>query len=433
MEKTVLILATLILSCKGQNEENKFKDKKESYNFEVEDSDEAHIMDDWSTDKKNYYYTKVSELMLSDLKRYKINIPNNIIYKKNIQENLNIKIKEKEFQILPYNLLEIDSLQDNPQIILFNNANVVAFNNSLPLINKSSIEYYKTEDYLNLDNSNSAEVLLNKILFNHNLKELKKNSEYEFVVNYLVYSFHYTKDSEFLNAKIKKTITENEYELVYKPNELLHLLFFRDRYEIDKAFLKQIIKIDDKNILLKRFIEALQKYKLNLKGVEIDKLIAEIKELYGSNTNQQINKKNVTTYDLNNDKIKDSIIVDDNDVSYILLSNKKSLLTFKNDKLFKVTAQCPSDSFSKIVTKNQFVTFEKYSCNNEYYIYSYITFKVNNNQIFLDSYSEEYTDRDDSEKDIPIKIWNKKDFGEIKFEETSEDFIINLKQNRPRN
>ena len=136
---------------------------------------------------------------------------------------------------------------------------------------------------------------------------------------------------------------------------------------------------------------------------------------------------------LNNDKIKYSIIVDDNDVSYILLSSNKAQLTFKNDKLLKVSAQCPSDPFSKIVTKNQFVTFEKYSCNNEYYIYSYITFKVNNNQIFLDSYSEEYTDRDDSEKEIPNKIWNKKDFGEVKFEEISEDFIINFKQNKPKN
>ena len=166
MKTIALILVALILSCKGQNEENKFKDKAESFNFEVEDSDEAHVMDDWSTDKKNYYYTKVSELILSDIKRYKINIPNNIIYKKNIQENLNIKIKDEEFQILPYNLLEIDSLQGHPQIILFNKVNIVAFNNSLPLINKSSIEYYKTKDYQNLDNSNSKEVLLNKILFN---------------------------------------------------------------------------------------------------------------------------------------------------------------------------------------------------------------------------------------------------------------------------
>jgi hypothetical protein len=62
------------------------------------------------------------------------------------------------------------------------------------------------------------------------------------------------------------------------------------------------------------------------------------------------------------------------------------------------------------------------------FVNSYTTFKIDDktNNIYLHKYSEEYSDRSDPDKEIPVKTWSTKDFGVVKFEVVTEDFLIKL-------
>lgn len=432
MKKMALISLILLFSCKGNEEGKKNKNEAKFYNFEIEDSNESYIMTEWSDDKKKFYYNKIAELISLDLRRYNIRTITNKSFQSSIKDKLGIEVSNKDYQILPYSLFETDSLDGTiPQIIIFKRNNIISFNNSLPLINNASLKYYETKDYLDLDNSNSKEVLMNKIILNYDLNNLKKHSEYEFLMEYLIYSYHFSNDFDFLKKIIKKIIDDNKHKLNYHPEKLLQILFYRDKYKLDEEFFKKIVEIDTDHILEKRFVEALEEKKSKLKIVNIENIKNKVNELY----NEQIKPSSVSkliVHDLNNDRVKDSILVDRNNDSYIFLSDTRMKVILKNTKLLNVTNQCPNDPLSKIVVKNEFVTFEKYNCNNSNFIYSYITFDVIADKAYLYKYSEEYTDIHNPDKVIQNRIWTNKDFGDVKFEDVTEDFLINLTQNGPK-
>lgn len=101
--------------------------------------------------------------------------------------------------------------------------------------------------------------------------------------------------------------------------------------------------------------------------------------------------------------------------------NKK----FINTKVLEGNSNCPDTSLDNIVLKNNYFTIEKYNCTDKYYLKEYITFKFDKD-LLLHKYSIEFTDRYDPDRNIPNKIYTSKDFGNIKFENVTREFLLNL-------
>lgn len=105
-----------------------------------------------------------------------------------------------------------------------------------------------------------------------------------------------------------------------------------------------------------------------------------------------------------------------------------------NEKIFfAYNDNCPADGFQGIISKNNYFTMEQTYCLDFKYVYSYTTFKINekSNNILLHKFSETYTNRSNPDEIIPNRIWTIKDFGEIKFENVTEEFLKGLRKSTP--
>lgn len=113
-----------------------------------------------------------------------------------------------------------------------------------------------------------------------------------------------------------------------------------------------------------------------------------------------------------------------NNNNYITIVKNKDLI-FKNDE------NCPIGEYSKISVKNNYFTVEQVYCKGFMYVQSYCTFKIDRaGNILLHRYDEQYTDRSNPERDIPNFTKSSKDFGRIRFEKVTEDFLMNLLQDQ---
>ncbi len=126
------------------------------------------------------------------------------------------------------------------------------------------------------------------------------------------------------------------------------------------------------------------------------------------------------------------------DILYLYMAKKEmkesKVLIFKNNGLDKYSKWLLNDQFpiyslrdyDKIIVKNNYLTFEyKTDTDDRFNNQHYLTFKLMNNGIYLHKYGLETYDAK-LDRDIPTKIWTKKDFGHIKFEEISDDFLNKL-------
>ena len=152
--------------------------------------------------------------------------------------------------------------------------------------------------------------------------------------------------------------------------------------------------------------------------------------------------------DLNNDGIKDKIIVyknlkytDEFDQRHFglpikIFKGKTSgfeLWKQNNVIQFNKVESCVSEGFSTISIKQFYLTIESQICYDyNILVNSYATFKVNNNEIVLHKYGEEYFDKANHDRKIPTKIWTTKDFGNLKFEDVSENLLKKLRQSKPK-
>jgi hypothetical protein len=112
------------------------------------------------------------------------------------------------------------------------------------------------------------------------------------------------------------------------------------------------------------------------------------------------------------------------------IENNNSFELFKNDNIvFKLNDNCPADGYNAIVSKNNYFTIEQSSCLDFMFVNSYTTFKIDakTNNIYLHKYSEEYSDRSDPDREIPVKTWSTKDFGVVNFEDVTEPFVNKLR------
>ncbi|WP_131725960.1 hypothetical protein [Chryseobacterium aquaticum] len=92
---------------------------------------------------------------------------------------------------------------------------------------------------------------------------------------------------------------------------------------------------------------------------------------------------------------------------------------------------CVSEGFSNIVVKGNYFTIEAQSCYDyNVLVDGFTTFKVENNDIFLYKYGEEYFDKSNHDKEIPSKVWTQKDFSKVRFQDVSESFLRKLKSTK---
>jgi len=122
----------------------------------------------------------------------------------------------------------------------------------------------------------------------------------------------------------------------------------------------------------------------------------------------------------------------------VIILEKKGDLYMKineNDKVFfAYNDNCPADGFQALVGKKTFFTLEQTYCLDFKYVYSYTTFKVDekSGDILLHKFTETYTSRNNPDEKIPDRIWTKKDFGRVMFENVTEDFLKGLRKNSPK-
>jgi len=99
--------------------------------------------------------------------------------------------------------------------------------------------------------------------------------------------------------------------------------------------------------------------------------------------------------------------------------------------VYSVDNNCVSEGFSNIVVKGNYFTIEAQTCYDyNVLVDGFITFKVENNDIFLYKYGEEYFDKSNHDKEIPSKIWTQKDFSKVRFQDVNESFLRKLKSTK---
>lgn len=76
---------------------------------------------------------------------------------------------------------------------------------------------------------------------------------------------------------------------------------------------------------------------------------------------------------------------------------------------------------------NKKIKLKQIFCQDFFFVNSTVTFSPDKNgDLILDSYTEQYTDRSNPNKKIPIKKWTKKQFGLINFIEVKRELFLKL-------
>lgn len=114
----------------------------------------------------------------------------------------------------------------------------------------------------------------------------------------------------------------------------------------------------------------------------------------------------------------------------ILKGTKNGFKDWKtnNKAIYSFQSNCVSEGFDKIVYRNNFFTIESQACYDyTILVHGYITFQVVEDEIYLYKYGEEYFDKANHDREIPTQTWTAKDFGQIKFENVDEQFLVQLR------
>lgn len=233
------------------------RQKAQNYSYELEDSDEAYVMDSWSVEHKEDYYQRIGKLLSGFLSREHYKIPSESEFNKTVSEKLKIQVNNTTYKIIPYHIFQKDSASgDASRLVLFPKVRIISFDTEFPLLNTSSLKYYNTPDYKNLDHSEEYNIVLNKLLFTPNQQEIDKwlkDEQLNDLFFYLVCSFHFDSNESVFKYVINKIKSNPEK---YSP-ELLQLLFQKDKPAIDQNFISRIAKLDHDKKLLSYFRSAL--------------------------------------------------------------------------------------------------------------------------------------------------------------------------------
>ncbi|MDQ8141974.1 hypothetical protein [Chryseobacterium sp. CFS15] len=351
-------------------------------------------------------------------------------------------------------------------------------------------DFYKLEDYLIPISKNQFikdsilyknDLLDNKIVFENGILKtsfgkikfiVNKNIDSDSFVDYSYIGFNKKKHFHVINIKLYdgeltllmndenynyKIINNtplfsknNDYAITYKDNEGLSSSL--DLYKIENGSLNKFYIFSsedniiesavwsaDNNIIIKAKPlnnDSYKFYKIDINNLKTQRQKAYVNKNF---KNDYVLDSALVISPLNEYKIialektekKNIENVQHNSLPIII--QKKDGGIFKdyviNDQLtFKYHDNCPADGFQRLVSKNNYFTIEQTYCKDFMFVQSYVTFKIENEKIVLYKYGEEYTERSNPEKNINSITKTSKDFGIVKFEDVTEDFLIKLMQ-----
>lgn len=136
---------------------------------------------------------------------------------------------------------------------------------------------------------------------------------------------------------------------------------------------------------------------------------------YQINVLEKINKKNVENIQHTN-------------LPIIIKKNGNDFLRNSN-LIFEYDDNCPADGFQRIISKNNYFTIEQTYCKDFMLVSSYTTFKIDQKEILLHKYGEEYTDRSNPDRVIKNLVKTTEDFGKVKFESVNTQMLLYLSNN----
>lgn len=280
----------------------------------------------------------------------------------------------------------------------------------------------------------------------------KDISLHNYWLNYLqVSNADEIKGSSIIEKIVSKDLSSYNIFAVYIPKEYLDIsngeseesMFFKNNTEV----YFYLYNLSEKKWKL------LKKVKTNSPLIgKYDFFYKLFPELFSFDEVSKLNENRNVAYsydfDLDQDGIKDKIILYTNDEEKgeferihfgLPMEIKKGLpdktyQTWYNNNLIirKNNFNCAAEGFSTIVSKDNYFTIESQICSDYIEISSYLTFKVIGKNILLYKYSETYFDKADHDRIIPQRTWGVKDFHIVNFEDVTDDFLIKLIQTKPK-
>lgn len=268
------------------------------------------------------------------------------------------------------------------------------------------------------------------------VKKFEKKEVYD--VAYLVNQNYFNKIVENYKAYGGKDSPDYKSALAFlksnKKSQKLEDLF------INIDYLKFNIEFEDNSNLNSSIVfdRKFKKYDFSKKETSsnVDQVVP--KGFYSLDSTI-INLKNVEfkILTLEKDEMKDKLNPQHNSNPIVILEKKNNEYQKINENynlVFKYDDNCPADGYGGIVSKNNYFTIQQIFCEDFLFVNSYTTFKIDEitGSITLHKYGEEFTDRSNPDRKIPNKVWAKKDFGEIKFDNVTEDLVLKIRKENPK-
>lgn len=265
-----------------------------------------------------------------------------------------------------------------------------------------------------------------------NSDELKKNISKKFKQDKLI------EKAYLFNKKYYQNIKENPNMFGISDYEDANKFFKKE--QSDFTSLEELLtEIDYSKITLKFFDNNKEKftvvYDRGFKEITLNNDINAINRtgyynLESVQLKLKSNEYKIEVLEKKDLQNKENIQHNSNPILIFKKSNNDFLILKENNQLiFDYNDNCPADGYSAIVTKNEYFTIEQVFCSDFLFVNSYATFKIdeNSSEIYLYKYGEEYADRSNPDRKIPTQVWTTKDFGEVLFENVTEDFLLKLR------
>lgn len=161
-----------------------------------------------------------------------------------------------------------------------------------------------------------------------------------------------------------------------------------------------------------------------------------------SENNEDVTIVESYSFDLDNDGVLDKInviqedeVLDDFDREHFgltveILKGEGDRFNdwAENDFIFDVQSTCVCEGFDQVYFENGVLKISQQGCYDyTFLVNSSAAFRVIDGEIYLMEYKENYFNKSDHDQSPPSKTWTEKDFGKVKFENVSEEFLIDLR------
>ncbi|WP_306169340.1 hypothetical protein [Halomonas sp. MMSF_3323] len=149
------------------------------------------------------------------------------------------------------------------------------------------------------------------------------------------------------------------------------------------------------------------------------------------------------SFDINRDGVEDKINVYRNDeysdtyerdyfglAIEVFKGGEDGLISWliNENMVFPAHNTCVAEGFDRIFQNDRNIVITQYTCTDYTVVVSSVmTFTIEDNELYLTEYRESYFDKANHNAEIPTCTWSQSDFGKVRFEEVSVDFINALR------